>query len=68
MSAEHKREQLLYRVACRAAIKAGRQSSYAELKALAQEVANREDIRYCPHGRPVTVSISKATLDKQFGR
>ncbi|MBR6811943.1 MAG: hypothetical protein IKM51_01055, partial [Oscillospiraceae bacterium] len=68
MSPEHKREQLLYRVACRAAIKAGRQSSYAELKALAEEVVSREDIRYCPHGRPVTVSITKATLDKQFGR
>lgn len=26
------------------------------------------DVRYCPHGRPVIVEMTKYELDKQFGR
>ncbi|NLT39330.1 MAG: DNA mismatch repair endonuclease MutL [Clostridiales bacterium] len=66
--AAQKHEKLLYRVACRAAVKAGRSSDIRELNALAYEVLSRDDIRYCPHGRPVAISISKSSLDRQFGR
>ncbi len=66
--AARRHEKLLYRVACRAAVKAGRSGDMLELRALAEEVLSRDDIRYCPHGRPVAISISKAALDRQFGR
>ena len=61
------REEILHTVACKAAIKAGSRSDPAELEALAARVVSGE-IRYCPHGRPVAVRLTKAELDKQFKR
>ncbi len=54
--------------ACKAAIKAGYKNSTAELKVLAEQVLYDDEIRYCPHGRPVLIEMSKYDLEKQFGR
>ena len=54
--------------ACRAAIKAGDTSKPAELLALAQRVLADDSVRFCPHGRPVCVEMTKKELEKQFGR
>lgn len=54
--------------ACKAAIKAGYKNSTAELKVLAEQVLYDDEIRYCPHGRPVLIEMSKYELEKQFGR
>lgn len=54
--------------ACKAAIKAGNKNSTAELKALAEQVLYSNEIRYCPHGRPVLIEMSRYDLEKQFGR
>ena len=62
------RDELLHTVACKAAIKAGWQSSEAELMKLAEQVLSREDLKHCPHGRPICVSLSKKQLEKQFKR
>ena len=62
------RDELLHTVACKAAIKAGWNSDPKELLALAQQVMAREDLKYCPHGRPICVSLSKKQLEKQFKR
>ena len=62
------RDELLHTVACKAAIKAGWQSSEAELLKLAQQVLSRDDLKHCPHGRPICVSLSKKQLEKQFKR
>ncbi len=59
---------LYHNIACRAAIKAGSESSPQELAALAKELYENPQIRYCPHGRPVFTVITKYELDKQFGR
>jgi len=64
---EDKREALCHTIACKAAIKAGSRSDPAELAALAEKVVSGE-VRYCPHGRPVSVKLTKAELDKQFKR
>lgn len=61
-------ERIYHSVACRAAVKAGDHSTPAELTAIAARVIGRDDIRYCPHGRPVAVTLSKGDLEKQFGR
>jgi DNA mismatch repair protein MutL len=61
------RDELLHTVACKAAIKAGSPSDPRELQVLAEKVAAGE-IRYCPHGRPVAVRLTKKELDKQFKR
>jgi DNA mismatch repair protein MutL len=55
-------------VACRAAIKAGDKTSILELEKLAKQIMLSDDIRYCPHGRPVAVKLSKKDIEKQFGR
>ncbi len=62
------RDELLHTVACKAAIKAGWQTSQAELMALVREVMSREDLKHCPHGRPICVSLSQKQLEKQFKR
>jgi len=62
------RDELLHTVACKAAIKAGWKNDEAELLAVAKEVMAREDLKYCPHGRPICITLSKKQLEKQFKR
>ena len=62
-----KMEWIYHNIACRAAIKAGNKSTEKELIDIAKRVEN-EDIRYCPHGRPVCIVMKKRELEKQFGR
>ena len=64
---EQVRQELLKTVACKAAIKAGKSSQPAELAALAEAVLTGK-VKYCPHGRPVSVTYTKQQLDKQFDR
>ena len=62
------RDELLHTVACKAAIKAGWRNDEAELLAVCKQVMAREDLKYCPHGRPICVTLSKKQLEKQFRR
>ena len=62
------RDEMLHTVACKAAIKAGWITSEPELLALVKQVMAREDLKYCPHGRPICVTLSKKQLEKQFKR
>ena len=61
-------DRIYHTAACKAAIKAGYKNSTAEMKALAERVLYNDDVRYCPHGRPVLVEMSRYELEKQFGR
>ncbi len=65
---ENIRDELLHTVACKAAIKAGWHTDEKELLALVQQVMAREDLKYCPHGRPICITLSKKQLEKQFKR
>jgi len=62
------RDELLHTVACKAAIKAGWKNDEKELLAVVEEVMSREELKYCPHGRPICVTLSKKQLEKQFKR
>ena len=62
------RDSLLHTMACKAAIKAGWHTEPAEREALVREVLSRDDIKYCPHGRPVCIELTKKELEKQFKR
>ena len=62
------RDEMLHTVACKAAIKAGWINDDQELLAVAREVMTHEDLKYCPHGRPICVSLSKKNLERQFKR
>lgn len=61
------RDEILHSVACRAAIKAGKASSPTELLPIAKAVMSGQ-VRYCPHGRPVAMELTKSTIDKNFKR
>ena len=62
-------DELLYVVACKAAIKSGYNTTTAELEALIKEYLNNKDsLRYCPHGRPIAYKLTKNELDRQFER
>ena len=62
------RDELLHTVACKAAIKAGWHSDEKELLALVEKVMSTEELKYCPHGRPICITLSKKQLEKQFKR
>ena len=66
-SLEEKRENLLHTMACKAAIKGGWTSDVSELKVLVEKVQSGE-VKYCPHGRPVAVKLTKYELEKMFKR
>lgn len=63
-----KLDHLYANMACRAAIKANDTNSKFELEKVVNTLLNDPKIKYCPHGRPVSVSISRNKLEKMFGR
>ncbi|UZT81138.1 DNA mismatch repair endonuclease MutL [Caproicibacterium sp. BJN0003] len=63
-----KQDWLYHNVACRAAVKAGDESSPMELADLALRLERNPDIRYCPHGRPISIVLKRKDLERQFGR
>lgn len=63
-----KEDWLYHSIACRAAIKAGDATTPQELQALAERVLTDPDVRFCPHGRPVSFTMKKKEFEKQFGR
>ena len=61
-------EWIYHYISCRSAIKAGDSSTAKELIDIAKTVFSDDSIRYCPHGRPVCIELSKYEIEKQFGR
>lgn len=63
-----KLDWLYHSVACRAAVKAGDHTTDYELYDFTKRLLADPDVRYCPHGRPVLITLSRTELEKQFGR
>ena len=63
-----KLDWIYHSTACRAAIKAGDKTSAYELNIFVEKLLNNPDIRYCPHGRPVLIELTKHDIEKNFGR
>ena len=68
LAPETLRDNLLHTIACKAAIKAGWHTEGAEAAHLMAEILSRTDIKYCPHGRPVCIELTKSQLERQFKR
>ncbi len=64
---QERRDEILHTMACKAAIKGGWQSAPQELERAARAVMAGE-VKYCPHGRPVAVELTRTELEKQFKR
>ena len=63
-----RKERALYQVACKAAIKGGRQYDRVLIDWLIDKVLSMPDIIVCPHGRPIAFKLTKNELDRQFDR
>ncbi|MBR1730881.1 MAG: DNA mismatch repair endonuclease MutL [Ruminococcus sp.] len=63
-----KMDWIYHNVACRSAIKGGNISTREELIDIANKLDEDPTLRYCPHGRPVCIVMSRYELEKQFGR
>ncbi len=63
-----KLDWIYHSMACRAAVKAGNFTSSYEAEKFVENLLKRDDIRYCPHGRPVMIEMTKKELEKQFRR
>ncbi|MEE1061631.1 MAG: DNA mismatch repair endonuclease MutL [Ruminococcus sp.] len=63
-----KMDWFYHNVACRSAIKAGNKSTPAELIDIAKKLEENPELKYCPHGRPICVVMTKYDIEKQFGR
>ncbi len=61
------RDAILHTVACKAAIKGGQKNGPEELVKVAAAVMSGA-VKYCPHGRPVAIELTRAQLEKQFKR
>ena len=63
-----KLDWIYHSLACRAAIKAGNDTKDYELYEFTKKLLSDDSVRYCPHGRPVLIELTRAELDRQFGR
>ncbi len=61
-------DKAVYTIACRSAIKANQKLSLPELEKLYAQAMALEGITTCPHGRPITVKLTKYQIEKMFGR
>ncbi len=61
-------DELLHMMSCKAAIKAGHRLSPEEIDSLLEQRHLVDDAHHCPHGRPTALVLSRAQLDRQFGR
>jgi DNA mismatch repair protein MutL len=61
------RDEVLHTMACKNAIKGGWKSGREELQVVAEAVMSGQ-VKYCPHGRPVAIEMTKKQLEKQFKR
>ncbi len=61
-------DHMLHTMACKAAIKSGHRLTPEEMQELLRQRHLVNDSHHCPHGRPTSLTLSRGTLDQQFGR
>ena len=59
---------IYHTIACKSAVKGGDKNLPGELAELVLTLINNPDVRYCPHGRPIFVSLKQREIEKYFGR
>jgi DNA mismatch repair protein MutL len=62
------RAKLLETIACRAAVKLGKHFSPEEAVAFFRQAANLRNVQTCPHGRPTSVDINVADIERKLSR
>ena len=62
------REQIWITTSCHMAVKAGDPLSFPEMERLIHDLAETENPYLCPHGRPITATLSKDAMLRLFKR
>ncbi len=62
------RERIWITSACHMAVKAGDPLSHAEMEKLIYDLATTENPYLCPHGRPITITLSRDAIMRLFKR
>jgi len=65
---ESVRERVLTTASCRMAVKAGDRLDLPEMERLIEDLARTENPYMCPHGRPITLTLSWEELMRRFKR
>ncbi len=63
-----KMDWIFHSASCRSAVKGGDYTTAEERELFVKKLLSMPNIRYCPHGRPVMIKISRYEIEKQFGR
>jgi DNA mismatch repair protein MutL len=61
-------DAIIARLACHGSIRAGRRLGQAEMSALLRQMEETPRAATCSHGRPTVLKLSKADIEKMFGR
>ena len=61
-------DAVIARLACHGSIRAGRRLALAEMEALLRRMEATPRAATCSHGRPTFLKLSKAEIEKLFGR
>jgi DNA mismatch repair protein MutL len=61
-------DEIIARMACHGSIRAGRRLGQAEMSALLRQMEATPRAATCSHGRPTVLKLSKADIEKMFGR
>ncbi len=59
---------LYHSMSCRAAIKGGEHTDPSFLDTIVRKVLNDDNIKRCPHGRPIIVEMTADEIKRRFGR
>lgn len=62
------KDEITHKIACKAAIKAGKGTSSLEMESFIKKLLSMPDIKYCPHGRPIIAQMTKYQFEKLFKR
>jgi DNA mismatch repair protein MutL len=61
-------EKILASVACHGAVRAGQALSDKEMQELVRQLEQTVNPHTCPHGRPTIIHLTKAQMEREFGR
>ncbi len=61
-------EKAVIMMACKKAVKSGMPLPREEIEGIVKELFSVPDFRFCPHGRPTMIKLSKTDLDRMFKR
>ena len=61
-------DAVIARLACHGSVRAGRRLNAAEMDALLRQMEATPRAATCSHGRPTFLKLTKAEIEKLFGR